>query len=144
MLQVFGADTPVDKIGVQDARKYVKLLELLPPAFALKGYRDLSDLVPRDLEGKHEQTMDITTRREYMNLARSLFQYALDSEYVGKNPVISGLIPPKKENIREQRLPFDTLYLELIFDAETYLAWSGGQSSRFYFPLLALFTGSRL
>ena len=79
-----------------------------------------------------------------MNLARSLFQYALDSEYVGKNPVIPGLIPPKKENIREQRLPFDTADLELIFDAGTYLAWSGGQPSRFYIPLLALFTGSRL
>ena len=129
---------------MQDARKYAKLLELLPPAFALKGYRDLSDLVPRDLEGKHEQTLDITTRREYMNLAKSLFQYAVESEYVGKNPVIPGLIPPKKGNAREQRLPFTMFDLERIFDSKTYPQWAEGHPSRFYIPLLALFTGSRL
>ena len=97
-----------------------------------------------ELEGKHQQIMDVSTRREYLNFTKGVFKFALDSQYISKSPVVSGIIPPKKENIREQRLPFDIADLELIFDTETYLPWSKDQPSRFFIPLLALYTGSRL
>lgn len=84
------------------------------------------------------------TDRESLNLARSLFAYALDSEYLEKNPIISGLIPRKKSNNRKQRSPFSSKDLEQIFNPEISLRWCGDKPSRFYIPLLALFTGSRL
>ena len=140
MLQVFGPNRLVNEITVQDARKYAKLLELLPPSFSLKGYDDLTGLTPKELEGKHKQTLDVSTRREYLNFAKSLFKFAIENEYVEKNPIISGIIPPKKENVRDQRLPFDAGDLRLIFNAKTFLNWSRSSPSRFFIPLLALFT----
>jgi hypothetical protein len=144
MLQVFGENRPVDQITVQDVREFAKLLELLPPGFALKGYGDLAGVTSNELEGKHDQTLDITTRREYLNFTKSVFEFALENEYVTKNPVISGIIPSKKSNTREQRVPFSREDLERIFDPRTYQPWSEGQPSRQFIPLLALFTGSRL
>ena len=83
-----------------------------------------------------------------MNLAKSLFQYALDNEYLDKNPVIAGLIPPKKGNQREQRLPFTASDLKRIFAPETFDKWvnygGGFHPERYWLPKLALWTGGRL
>ncbi len=145
LLQVLGHDRPVDSITIQDAREYAQLLELLPPAFALKGYKDLTGVTVGELKDKaHSSTLDVTTRREYLNLAKSLFQFALDNEYVAKNPIISGLIPAKKGNQRAQRLPFDQEDLNRIFDPETFGKWTADSPARYWIPKLALFTGSRL
>ena len=95
LLQFVG-NIPVNQITKAKMHDYRKLLDRLPPGFfSMKKYRDISALRPDELEGKHKKTMDVTTIREYMNLARSLFSFALDSEYLEKNPVVPGLIPPK-------------------------------------------------
>jgi integrase len=145
MLQVFG-NRPVNQITKNDARKLAQLLELLPPRFALKKeYKDISGLDPKDLKGKHDKTMDVTTRRGYLIFARQVFSFAEDNEWVIKNPVISGIIPGKKDNPREQRLPFDDPEdLARIFNPKIYLKWSKDHPSRFWIPLLALYTGCRL
>ena len=99
MLQVLG-NGPVNHITVDDTRKLAQLLELLPPSFAnMKEYKDISSLNPKDLKGKHDKTLDISTRRDYLNFTRQVFSYAEDNEYIKKNPVPSGIIPPKKKNI---------------------------------------------
>jgi hypothetical protein len=100
----------------------------------------------KDLEGKHEKVLDITTQREYLNLARSVFAYAVeDCEYIEKNPVITGLIPPKKKSPKGDKDPFgDPDDLAEIFSPENYLTWSQDIPSRFWIPLLALYTGCRL
>jgi integrase len=145
MIQVFG-DRPVNQITKNDARKLAKLLEFLPPGFARKKeYKDISDLNPKDLKGKHDRTMDVTTRRGYLIFARQVLSFAEENEWVIKNPVISGIIPGKKENPREQRLPFeDPQDLARIFNPEMFLEWSKDHPSRFWIPLLALYTGCRL
>ena len=128
-------------------KKLAELLEVLPPGFARKPalFKTLGKLKPADLKGKHPVTVDVSTRRAYMGLAKSLFTYAIDNDYVQENPVISGLIPPKKQNTREQRQPFDDPEdLNKIFDPETYLEWSRSRPSRFWLPLMALYTGCRL
>ena len=59
--------------------------------------------------------------------------------------MISGIIPGKKKNPREQRLPFDDPEdLARIFNSEMFLEWSKDHPSRFWIPLLALYTGCRL
>ena len=144
ILQVLG-NRPVNQISVDDARKLAQLLELLPPGFArLREYKDISNLSPKELVAKHEKTLDVSTRRDYLNLARSIFAYAVDAEYTEKNPVIKGLIPPKKTNTRELRLPFDDPGdLEKIFHPGVYLNATQDKPSKFWVPILALYTGCR-
>ena len=73
MFQVLG-NRPVSEITVDDVRKLAQLLESLPPGFArMKEYKDISDLSPDDLDGKHDKTLDVTTRREYLNFAKVHF-----------------------------------------------------------------------
>jgi integrase len=145
MLQVLG-NRPINHITKEDARKLANLLELLPPGFArMKEYRDVSGLNPKDLKGKHSKTMDVSTRRDYLIFARQVFSFAEENDYVIKNPVISGLIPDKKKNPRDRRLPFDDPEdLAKIFNPEVFLEWSKDHPSRFWIPLLALYTGCRL
>jgi integrase len=144
IVQVLG-NRPINYITIEDVRSLAKLLELLPPRFArMKEYKDISNLSPKDLEGKHEKTLDVTTRRDYLNLARSIFAHAEENEYIIKNPVISGLIPPKKKNTRGRKLPFDDPSdLDKIFNPDVYLKASNDKPSKFWVPVLALYTGCR-
>jgi len=144
--QVLG-NRPIDQISVDDVRRLAQLLELLPPGFArLKDYNDISNLSPKDLKGKHDKTLDSSTQRDYLNLARSIFAFAVEEcEYIEKNPVIKGLIPRKKKNTRVRKLPFDDPGdLEKIFNPKVYLNACKDKPSRFWVPLLALYTGCRL
>jgi integrase len=111
----------------------------------MKEYKDISDFSPDDLDGKHDKTLDVTTRREYLNFAKCIFTYAEENEYIKKNPVISGIIPPKKKNARGHKLAFDDPEdLAKIFNTDVFLEWSKDIASRFWLPLLALYTGCRL
>jgi integrase len=145
MLQVLG-DKPVNQITKDDARRLAKLLELLPPGFSkMKGYKDISSVNPKDIKGKHDKTMDVSTRRDYLIFSRQIFSFAEENDYLIKNPVISGIIPAKKKKPRDLRYPFDDPEdLSRVFEPELFLDWSINHPSRFWIPLLALYTGCRL
>lgn len=96
------------------------------------------------LKGKHDQTIDLTTIREYMVLTRALFQYAVDKEYLEKNPVLKRMVPDKKKRKKEQRLPFTADDLELIFNVSTYLNFTNPRPALFWLPILGLYTGCRI
>ena len=83
-----------------------KLLESLPHGFAWqKEYRGISWIEPIDIKGKHKKNLDVTARRGYLNFVKSIFVFAEEKDYVQKNPVISGIIPPKKKNSKCNRDP---------------------------------------
>jgi len=96
------------------------------------------------LKSKYKKTLDVTTRRKYLNMAKVVFQFAYENEYIDKNPVISGIIPPKKMKTRKLRKAFDMDDLKRIFDPDTYLKWSNNHPERFYIPLILLYTGCRV
>ena len=144
MIQFFG-NRPVNQITIDDARSYAKVLELLPVGFSLKKeFKDVSGLTVDQLKGKYKKTLDVTTRRKYLNMAKVVFQFAYENEYIDKNPVISGFIPPKKNKTRKLRKAFDMDDLRRIFNPDTYLKWSQGKPERFYIPLILLYTGCRV
>ena len=145
MLQVLG-DKPVNHITKENTKRLAKLLDLLPPRFArMKEYKDISGLSPKDLKGRHDKTMDMSTQRDYMIFAKQVFSYAEEMEYITKNPVSRIYIPPKKDDPRSRRLQFDDPEdLAKIFDEELFLKWTKKHPSRFWIPLLALYTGCRL
>lgn len=141
----FIGDRPVNTVTIDDMRNFGKVLELLPPGFArMATYQDLAGITPSALEGKHKRKLDPTTRRDYLNLAKSLFTYAYENQYIQSNPVIGGIIPPKKKQTRSQRDAFTVEDLTRIFDPDIFLKWSEGHPARYYIPLILLYTGCRL
>lgn len=77
-------------------------------------------------------------------MAKVVFQFAYENEYIDKNPVISGIIPPKKTMTRKLRKAFDMDDLERIFNPDTYLKWSNNHPERLYIPLILMYTGCRV
>ena len=144
MIQFFG-NKPVNLVTIDDARNYAKVLELLPVGFSLKKeFKDISGLTADSLKGNYKKTLDVTTRRKYLNMAKVIFQFAYDNEYIEKNPMISGFIPPKKTMTRKLRKAFDMDDLRRIFNPDTYLKWSQHKPERFYIPLILTYTGCRV
>jgi integrase len=141
----FLGDVPVEKVTKNKMRTYRKLLDGLPPYFSRrKAYKDLSTVDIDGLKGKHDQTLDITTIREYMIIARAIFQYAEDMDYITVNPVLKGMVPPKKKGAKEQRLTFTADDLKLIFNSETYFKFTNPRPALFWVPILGLYTGCRI
>ena len=141
----FLGNIPVHQITKEMMRNYRRLLDHLPPRFAQNDdYQDVGKVDIEDLKGKHEQTLDVTTKREYMTMAKSIFKYALENEYVTVNPVLNGTIPEKKKRAREQREPFTNEDLTRIFNPATYYKYAKDRPARFWVPILALYTGARL
>jgi integrase len=87
---------------------------------------------------------DVTTQRNYLTMLRSVFHFAIDCDYIQKNPCVVGLVPAKKKGTRTQRLPFTDQDLEKIFNPNTFLPWCKGKPSRFWVPILGLMTSCRL
>lgn len=144
MIQFFG-NRPVNQVTIDDTRSYAKVLELLPVGFSrLKEFKDISGLTTDGLKGKYKKTLDVTTRRKYLNMAKVVFEFAYENEYIDKNPVISGIIPPKKMKTRKLRKTFDMDDLRRIFNPDTYLKWSKDKPERFYIPLILMYTGCRV
>ncbi len=145
MLQFFDRDTPVDRITLNECREYAKVLRLLPPSFQLKGYESVHGLTEGELKARnHSKTMDVSTQREYLLFVRSVLNYAVDSQYISQNPMLQRSIPAKKKIVKKLKVPFNKEDLERIFDKDTFLSWVGNKPSRFYIPVMALYTGCRL
>ena len=82
LIQFIG-NIPVNRITKEMIREYRKLLDHLPPYFATtKEYKDLSGIKPSQIKGKHKEILDISTIRDYMTMAKAIFQHAEDSEYI--------------------------------------------------------------
>jgi len=141
----FLGNVPVNAISKDNMRDYKRLLERLPPGFVRsKEYETISGLDSVNLEGKHEETMDVTTLSGYLRRAKALLQFAVDNEYIETTPFISGLVPPKKKQARSQRDSFTDDELKLIFHPDHYLDDRHSKPFKFWLPILGLYTGCRL
>jgi site-specific recombinase XerC len=95
ILQFFG-NVPANTITRQQAVEFKKLLSNLPPGFGrMKAYKDLSGITAESIAGKHEQQLDLTTLRNYLQTTSAVFSFAVRNGYMEKNPA-EGLQPPKK------------------------------------------------
>jgi integrase len=110
------------------------------------GVKPVDTVTVSDIRGLADglKDRDVTTQRHYMTMLRSIFRFAIDCDYIQKNPCVVGLIPAKKKQTRTQRLPFTDQDLDKIFDPDTFLPWCKGKPSRFWVPILGLMTSCRL
>jgi integrase len=152
---ILGPETPLQSINREACRDLLEVLRSLPTN-AKKRWPHLS---PREVAAMAKaqgiQPMSIANVNEYMNKLSTLFNWAVKEEIVIRNPV-KGLKIVNDMAPRDKRKPFSSNQLRRIFDAPLYrgcvddgnrYAKQGTakpRRSRFWIPLIALFSGMRL
>jgi integrase len=134
-------DVPVNTINADTAMHFLDCLRRLPmrlDAARFKG-KTLDDLLAMEDE-KHLTVKSINMRMED---ATGLFNYAVENDYAEKNYFQNKRLRDD-ESDEERRLPFTDEDLALIFGSENYLEYCGKDASRYWLPILGLYTGARL
>jgi integrase len=154
----FGKDTPVNMIDRDRCREYRDLLNQLPANLhkLFADRRVTFDHIVREAKNQKRKLLARPTQDVYFNFLKRLLTFAKNEGYIDNYPA-DGLFPlAQKSSAREARDPFSTDHLKSIFNAPLYRGCENDQSgyavkgpnvirgTRFWIPLLALFTGMRL
>src|SRR4051812_19436095 len=81
--------------------------------------------------------------RSWFNLLGGCLNRAVAADFLEKNPT-TGVKPKVKRTDEQPRQPFTSDDIDAIFDPKVYPAPDRANPSKFWIPLLALFTGARL
>ena len=153
----FGDDTDVALIDREDLVGFRDTLAMLPPNVTKKfgPEANLKQIASENTEAKGI-VLNRETQSTYLRLANRLFEFAKGRRHVAHNDA-ANLRPKGKATLAQaRRRPFTSEQLQAIFDAPIYTgclndergyAKSGPNSprrSRFWVPLIALFTGLRM
>ncbi len=153
----FGDNTDVALIDREGLVGFRDTLAKLPPNVTKKfgPEADLKQIASENMEAKGI-VLNRETQSTYLRLANSLFEFAKGRRHVAHNDA-SNLRPKGKATpAQARRRPFTSEQLQAIFDAPIYTgcvndergyAKSGPnypRRSRFWVPLIALFTGLRM
>lgn len=151
----FGSQTAIANISRQDAIEFRDLLSEAPAnATKLFGGLPLRELV-QARKAKKCGTMKHATQTNYLWMAERLLQWAVNEEHISKNPARG--LEPKAEKVapEDQRDPYSIEELNRIFRAPIFTGcmddrWRFSRRgphvfkrSRYWLPLLGLFTGMR-
>ena len=140
LIQVVG-DKPARELTKHDISKFLERVSRLPSR-ARKAVRQLP--VDEMIALADQESMDrvsIETVRKHVTAIRSVFSWALDRDYVSKNP--ASKLAPKREPSGSKRLPFSQDEITLIFDPDTYNEYPR-HAADYWIPILCLFTGARI
>jgi integrase len=151
----FGQHTSVGSINRADCNRLRNTLSRLPPNFGKRSGKKqpLEKIADANKTGP---TLAWETQNSYLRMADNLFGWMLKERLITDNPA-SGIGPLRRREAAEmQRLPFNIDELQSIFatpvytgcvDDELGFARAGTKvirRSRYWVPLLALFTGMRM
>ena len=156
VLDVFGADTPIDAITRESCREFVELLRRLPK----HSDKRFAGIAVREIVATTEGRVDVerinaANVNAYLVRLGGMFNWAVAEGYVASNPS-KGLRVRDPVKRRDKRIPFSALQLNTIFWAPLYTgcvddrngyARTGDQTprrARFWVPLIALYSGMRL
>ncbi len=152
----FGTDTSIADISRSDAMEFRDLLSKAPRnAVKLFG----PDLSLRELVKKEGAPgyviMGHATQTTYLEMANRLFGWAVEEDLLPKNPARRLLAKAEKIPYEDRRDPYTLEELTSIFSAPVYTGCVDDgrnyskpgpniiKKSRFWMPLIALFTGMR-
>jgi integrase len=156
--EVFGDNKQVDEISKADAENFLSLLEQIP-LNATKIYRGktLEEAIKiADLNGKKKRLAPKSLKNYHTNII-ALFNFAVEEEYMRKNPFRSKYLRQAfaRDEEREIPSPFSSEQLNKLFRAPLYTGCKDDEKGyakagtnqprrgRFWVPLLALFHGLR-
>lgn len=75
---------------------------------------------------------------------KSIFNFAVDRQYIDKNPVVSKPLMTKKQREKEQWAIFENDEIRLIYDSEYFFTQKEKDPDYYYVLLLTVFTGCRV
>lgn len=153
----FGGETDVGGIDREAFVAFRDLIAKLPPNVTKKFGPDADlKMIVQQNEERHGVALNRDTQSTYLRLAGSLFEFAKDRRYVAHNDAANLRPKGKATPAQARRRPFATAQLRTIFAAPIYTgcvddernyAKSGPnhpRRSRFWVPLIGLFTGLRM
>ena len=150
VVSVLGAETLVADVGRQDCRRVLDTLRHLPPNYGKKW----PDMTPPAIAAMAVRDslrpMAAANCNGYMTRWAGMMNWLVKEELADRNPCV-GLRVADPVPIRDKRRPFSTGQLQRIFTGPPFEALRNPTStrfnppcpSRFYVPLIALFSGLR-
>ena len=149
-----GRDIPVDELSREHIRSYFDTLKHLPcrlcgqRQFTGKGWLQLADMgrsgqIERLLSVK---TMEVrqTNVRSFVNWCELEYRGAVQAKYVNSGfPKVLSDKDIRRKGVKREAFTCDELHA-LFGDMEQYTKATEGVSSRFWAPLIALYSGMRL
>jgi integrase len=153
---IIGGSTPIAGITRETCRELFEVLRWLPVNYS-KIYGDLSAREAAVLGKSNPQvrTINPTNLNAYMARFGSLLNWAVEEEYIDRNPS-KGLQLAETVHPQERRRPFSTQQLQRIFNAPVYTGCKDEHTgyavpgptlatgARYWVALLGLFSGARL
>ena len=153
----FGDDTDVALIDREGLVGFRDTLAKLPPNVTKKfgPEANLKQIASENMKAKGIM-LNRETQSTYLRLANSLFEFAKDRRHVPHNDAANLRPKGRATPAQARRRPFTAEQLQIIFNAPIYTgcvndergyAKSGPnypRRSRFWVPLIALFTGLRM
>jgi integrase len=151
----FGRRTPLGEIARADCNRFRDVLAKLPPNFA-KGATGKRSMVKIAEANRSGRTLSWETQSNYLKMLSDLMAWAVRERLISDN-VAEQISPLKvREPSEAQRLPFSEDELKAIFSAPLFTGCVDDERrfskrgpnlirrSRYWLPLLGLFTGMRM
>ncbi len=151
----FGRDMRVAEITRNECNRFRNTISQLPPNFVKSAQKSLP-LERIAQSNKSGVTLAWDTQKSYLRMLSDLLEWAKRERLVYDN-VADGLVPQKRREAAETaRLPFNAEELSAIFSAPLFTGCVDDENgfakvgpnvikrSRYWLPLLALFTGMRM
>jgi len=148
--KVHFGQTPINEITLKELARIQTWITRLPVNFAKKGLSVQKAIEKaQNPEVKHKVISD-KTRAEYLGQLKALLEYAFSSGMITADMAQHVEIPNTKQTKTVERLPFTSEDLAKMFPSENYGKEPAARKSgidpaaKFWFPLIAAFTGARL
>ncbi|PGH53118.1 hypothetical protein CRT60_24710 [Azospirillum palustre] len=155
LTEAIGPEKPVRSISREDCRALRELLVAMPPNATKRFPNATIQEVVEIAKARGLPAISAGSVNSYLNNLSSIFNYAVEEEYMDKNPA-KGLQVAENVKKKDKKHPFTMDQLKAIFNAPLYTgclndgngyATRGNvrpRGGRFWVPLLSLFTGMRL
>ncbi len=144
-------DTAMHEITLHQLSQTQELLTSLPANFSKKGLSVEQALeAAKTAKVDDIKTISDKTRSEYLGQLKALLEYAKTNGFTHSDLSVHIEMPNTKRSKAVLRLPYTTEDLQKIFPGQNYGVDFGrnraglDRKCKFWFPLLAVFTGARL
>lgn len=157
LLAHFGKETPISEVDRASCRAYRDLIGRLPPNFSKRFPEDtsLTEIAAKNVTGELGN-MARDTQTTYLSIMARLFSWATREGVLTNDPATGIASAAEKVPLHDRRNAFSTAQLTTIFNAPLYRGSVDDERgfatpglniirrSRFWVPLLALYSGARL
>lgn len=147
-VEIVGADTPLSRLDRDAMRHYLDVIQKLPSRRdTKKAYRDktIPEIAAMDVP-EQERLSNKTIENRFI-WVRSMLNWFEEEDYIPKAKNLNKVLAVKLDQqgrTTGKRVAFTEDDLSKLFDPEAYGEDTGKTPSKFWLPILALYTGARL